>query len=317
MQTLGIDSSNYRSSAAVYFEDGTFCSYRKLLPVALGERGLRQSDAVFAHVKQLPQIVADALNKSDSNSLKAVGVSDRPRRLKDSYMPCFLVGVGLAETVASALNIPLYRFSHQEGHIAAALLSANATHLIGHEFIAFHVSGGTTEALLVRPAEIGFETEIIGKTLDLNLGQVIDRVGVMLGLSFPSGPELEKLAEETKPKQSIRPCIKGTDCALSGVENQCANMLDKGCSKKEIAAYTIHMGAEVLARMTEAVKEKYGSLPIVYSGGVMANSIIKRRLSKVADNVFFASLELSGDNAVGIAYLANLMLEKDKWNRSV
>ena len=253
---LGIDTSNYTTSAAIFDTDtNTLKQAKKLLPVKKGDCGIRQSDAVFHHTKQLPEIISslDFLGKR----IDAISVSSSPRECEGSYMPCFLAGVSVASSISAVNSIPLYTFSHQEGHIAAALLSANCLQLLDKPFMAFHISGGTTEALLVRPAEIGFETEIIGKTLDLNLGQVIDRVGVMLGLSFPSGPELEKLAGETKPKQSIRPCIKGTDCALSGVENQCANMLNKGCSKKEIAAYTIHMGAEVLARMTEAVKEKY------------------------------------------------------------
>lgn len=316
MSAFGIDSSNYRSSAAVYHPDSTYCSNRKLLPVALGEKGLRQSDAVFAHTKQLPEMVSRTLAKTDISALRAIGVSDRPRRLEDSYMPCFLVGVGLAETLSSALKLPLYRFSHQEGHIAAALLSADCLYLMREPFVAFHVSGGTTEALLVRPAARGFETEILAKTLDLNIGQVIDRAGVMLGLPFPSGEALEHLAAEGKPPKAIRPCLKGCDPALSGVENQCARFLQEGAKPADIAAFTLEYAAEVLVQMTVALRERHGELPFVYSGGVMANAMIKRRLSAFS-HTFFASPELSGDNAVGIALLADLALEKDSCNRSV
>lgn len=309
MFSLGIDSSNYRSSAAVIDENLNFLSNRKLLPVALGERGLRQSDAVFAHTKQLPAILKEVLSDIPSTHIKCIGVSDRPRRFKDSYMPCFLTGLGLAEVLSAALKVPIFKFSHQEGHIAAALLSANRLDLLSQKFIAFHVSGGTTEALLVSPAEIGFKTEIIAKTLDLHLGQVIDRVGVKLGLPFPSGEELEKLAMAGTVSKKIKPCIKGCDCALSGVENICKKMISAGESKEDIAAFTLMFAAETLCQMTVKIKEKYGDLPIVYSGGVMADNIIKNKL-KTVTNADFASVELSGDNAVGVALLAKISLEK-------
>ena len=309
MTAFGIDSSNYRSSAAFLDDNLNYKSNRKLLPVAQGERGLRQSDAVFAHTKQLPAIVSDLLSQINPADISCIGVSDRPRRLTDSYMPCFLTGVGLAEVLSRALEVPLFKFSHQEGHIAAALLSAGRLDLFNERFIAFHVSGGTTEALLVSPAEVGFKAEIIGKTLDLHLGQVIDRVGVKLGLPFPAGEELEKLALKGKVTKKIITCIKGFDCALSGVENICNKMLDDGEAFENIAAFTINFAAKTLCEMTLRIKEKYGELPIVFSGGVMANNIIKKSLAEVTE-ANFASLELSGDNAVGIALLAKRCLEK-------
>ena len=308
MITFGIDSSNYRSSAAVFLGDG-YISKRKLLPVPLGEKGLRQSDAVFAHTKQLPEIVNSVLSQVDVSDIKAIGVSNKPRRLEDSYMPCFLTGVGIAEVLSKALLVPLYKFSHQEGHIAAALYSADRMDLIDSSFIAFHVSGGTTEALLVSPADIGFKTEIIAKTLDLNLGQVIDRAGVMLGLSFPAGEELEKMAQKGVYKPALKPCIKGCDCALSGVENTCQKLLKLGESPENIAAFVLNFAAETLCQMTVNIKNKYGDLPIIYSGGVMADEIIKNKIKSVVE-ADFASTELSGDNAVGIALLTKLQMEK-------
>ena len=104
------------------------------------------------------------------------------------------MGISVARSLANAMDIPLYSFSHQDGHIAAALYSANQLNLINKDFLAFHISGGTSQALLVKPSENYFTTEKISDSLDLKAGQAIDRVGIMLGLSFPCGPELEKLA---------------------------------------------------------------------------------------------------------------------------
>lgn len=309
MLSFGIDSSNYRSSAAIINEDLKYTSNRKLLQVAQGERGLRQSDAVFLHTKQLPSIIKEVLENVNTSEISSIGVSDRPRRLEESYMPCFLTGLGYAEILSSALKVPLFKFSHQEGHIAAALLSSGRLDLLNREFIAFHVSGGTTEALLVSPADIGFKVEIIARTLDLHLGQVIDRVGVKLGLAFPCGEELEKLALSGKVTRKISPCIKGMDCALSGVENICDSLLKNGESAENVAAFANYYAAETLCEITLKIKEKYNNLPFVYSGGVMANNIIKNKLLEIAD-ADFASIELSGDNAVGIAFLAKLSLEK-------
>lgn len=309
MAAIGIDSSNYRSSAAYLDNEFHYVSNRKLLPVSSGERGLRQSDAVFAHTKQLPIIVKELIASVDVNKVKCVGVSSRPRRLEESYMPCFLTGVGLAEVLAATLNVPIFKFSHQEGHIAAALLSADRLDLLNKKFIAFHVSGGTTEVLLVSPAEIGFKVEIIAKTLDLHLGQVIDRVGVKLGLDFPCGEELEKLALKGKSPKKPKPCIKGLDCALSGIENIAEKMISSGESKENVASFAIEFASKTLCEMTIKIKEKFPDLPIVYSGGVMANNFIKSELKKIT-NANFASIELSGDNAVGIALLAKLCLEK-------
>ncbi len=304
---LGIDSSNYRSSVAFVKEDNTYLSHRRYLPVPEGKKGLRQSDAVFAHVKQLPTVLREVLQQVDPSSIRCIGVSDRPRRLPESYMPCFLVGYSLATTLSSVLRVPMFCFSHQEGHIAAALLSANALHLKEKPFVAFHVSGGTTEVLYVQPATVGFSVEIIGKTLDLNLGQVIDRSGALLGISFPFGPMLEEMAKQGSVTHPIRVCLKGMDCALSGMENKCQELLQKGEQKENIAAYILHSAAELLVQMTKKVRLKYGDIPILYTGGVMADDIIKDRL-KTEPNTYFALPELTGDNAVGTALLAHYAL---------
>lgn len=194
-EVLGIDTSNYTTSAALW-RDGTVKQKKKLLPVREGELGLRQSDAVFHHVRQLPEVLAALPLKG--TSLSAVGVSTRPRSREGSYMPCFLAGAGTAKAISMTAGVPLFEFSHQQGHIAAALYSAGRLDLLKGRFLAFHVSGGTTEAVLAEPDETEFfHVEIVARSLDLKGGQAVDRVGRMLGLSFPAGPEMERLARKT------------------------------------------------------------------------------------------------------------------------
>ena len=192
---LGIDTSNYTTSVALMYDDGELiANIKRPLPVKPGERGLRQSDAVFAHVKNIPSAMDEARAYLAGRAVSAVGVSARPRNLEGSYMPCFLSGVAVAEGISSTLGVPIYKFSHQCGHIMAALYSSGKEELMSGRFAAFHVSGGTTELLLVRPDERGFYAEKVGGTRDLNAGQIIDRIGVFLGMPFPAGPYVEQAA---------------------------------------------------------------------------------------------------------------------------
>ncbi len=307
---LGIDTSNYTSSAAVYdAEKNEIIQQKKLLPVKEGELGLRQSDAVFAHVKQLGGIVS-SLFDGNRYPIEGIGVSTRPRDIEGSYMPCFLVGDMVTKTVSSVLSVPRYEFSHQQGHIAAALFSAGRLDLINEKFIAFHLSGGTTEALLVTPDENRIiKCEKVADSADLKAGQAVDRVGVMLGLPFPAGKYLEELALSSTAKFKIKPTMKGAECCLSGIENKCRKMLDSGEKHEDIALFCLKSVEAALCGMTEALIAEYGKLPLIYAGGVMSNKIIRKTMEEKYGGIF-AKPEYSSDNAAGIAVLASIAAGK-------
>ena len=225
---LGIDTSNYTTSVALYdSENKTVRMEKRLLPVKEGSIGLKQSDAVFHHVKQLPELLHQLTDGQDIR-LDGVGVSVSPRRQEGSYMPCFLVGKLAAETAAITANAPIYEFSHQEGHVMAALYSAGQTALLEREFYAFHLSGGTTECLSVRYENQRFDITLLSRSLDLKAGQAVDRVGVMLGLPFPAGPMLDRLACGCDEKIKVKPCLKGLDCSLSVFDQLFAPILQAG-----------------------------------------------------------------------------------------
>ena len=304
---LGIDTSNYTTSSAVYFGvEKCPINIKKLLPVKDGDCGLRQSDAVFLHTKAIANIVEQAISECNTN-ISAIGVSVRPRDVKNSYMPCFTVGHSHARVISAALSVPLYTFSHQAGHIMAVIQDCNAFDLIENPFIAFHVSGGTTEALLVTPDKIDIiRAKIIGQTLDLNAGQAIDRVGNLLGLPFPSGMHIDSLSKNADIKlPPIKTCIKDTDCCLSGLVNICEKLIRDGNTKETVSRYCIEFIKNTIDKMTENILSQYGDLPIIYSGGVMSNSIISEYLSNKY-SALFASPMASSDNAVGIATLCYL-----------
>lgn len=300
---LGLDTSNYTTSSAIYSNDVVVQS-KKLLPVKEGEKGLRQSDAVFHHTVQMPEVI-NKLFDNQKFDIKAVGCSSKPCDTPNSYMPCFLVGKNTAFTVSKALGVPYYEFSHQSGHIAAAIYSTGRSDLLEKEFIAFHLSGGTTQAILVKPyKETVFKTQLVAESLDLKAGQAIDRVGLMLGLKFPCGAELEKLALQSDSKFNIKVQLKGNDCCLSGLENQCKKMLDN-YKKEDVALYCIEYIKKVLSEMTGNLQNVYGNIDFLYAGGVMSNSIIRNYISDKF-NGYFAKPEFSCDNASGIAYLTYL-----------
>ncbi len=300
---LGIDTSNYTTSAALYSsEDHRMIHTKKLLPVKSGECGLRQSDAVFHHVQQLPEMTEQILG-GFNGKISAIGVSSRPRDVEGSYMPCFTVGYSAAKILSSALNVPLYTFSHQSGHIAAALYSSGQSELMQSRFLAFHISGGTTEAVIVSPDENDiFSSELAAKTLDLNAGQLIDRVGVMMGLPFPCGAELEKLALNCTVKHKVKPTLKDCDCCLSGVQNICERAYQSGSSKEEVAGLCLEYVKKTIEKMYLRIIEKYGKMPVVFAGGVMSNTIIKAYFTEKY-NAYFAQPEFSADNAAGTAFL--------------
>ena len=300
MLTLGFDTSNYTTSVAAFDGvGGKNCS--RLLDVKPGELGLRQSDALFAHIKRLPELV-DALCASvNIGNVTAIGVSTRPRAVEGSYMPCFLAGVNAATAFAAARSIPLVYTTHQQGHAAAALFAARGADLFTQKVLLFHISGGTTDLLLCD--EVRTITQL-GTSTDLYAGQAVDRVGVKLGFAFPAGAEVSRLAaacpEEIRPKSSVR----GMQCSLSGLENQCNALLAAGKSPEYVCKYCLLCVADTVVKMTKAAQKEYPGLPVVCAGGVMSSDVIRQWVQKRLPQVYFVPGQYSSDNAIGVSILA-------------
>ncbi len=303
MTALGLDTSNYTTSAALYdAAQNLVVQRKKLLPVKEGEMGLRQSDALFHHVRQLPEIV-EQLREDCPVPIDCVGASDRPQQTEGSYMPCFLAGVGAARELAAVLRVPFYAFTHQQGHVTAALYGTGHLNWLQTRFLAFHVSGGTTDALLVEPdADELIRCRVVGCSRDLKAGQLIDRVGGSLGLRFPAGPALEQLALNASGTYAPRASMDGTDCHLSGVQNQCERMRLSGAPASEVALFCLKSVEAALTAMTERLLQEYGDLPLLYAGGVMSNSLLKETLTRRFGGAF-ADPMYSADNAAGVAVL--------------
>ena len=303
MVTLGIDTSNYATSiAAIDYETKEILLNEKhFLPVKQGECGLRQQDAVFSHIKNLIEILELVHNKFDLSCVQAVGVSVKPTNEENSYMPCFLVGKLVSQVVKAVKAIPVIHTTHQDGHLNSALFSLNNENLYKDKVIVFHVSGGTTDMILVENGQI---VETVGSSNDLFAGQAVDRLGVKLGFPFPAGvyvsQQAEKCNETIKPKVSV----KGLNCNLSGLQNQCEKLLDTGTEVEYVCKYCLSFIARTLIKMADNAREIYGNLPIVFVGGVMSSDTIKDIVKNTMKDVFFVDPVFSSDNAIGTAAVA-------------
>lgn len=298
---LGFDTSNYTTSIACF--DGQRGENRsRLLDVKPGDLGLRQSDAVFSHVKRLPEL-ADALFASfGASKIDAIGVSTRPRAVEGSYMPCFLAGVSAAETMAHALGVPCYRFSHQQGHIAAVLWSAGRMDLMEHRHLAWHLSGGTTELLLVEPEGKNVKAIQIGGTTDISAGQIMDRTGKLLSLDFPAGKALDSLSRTAQRKEHFRVKTNELTFSLSGLENKIRDYHMATDSNADTAYFAVASVCDAVVRITREALKRYPDAEVVFSGGVASNTLLRECCAEFSP--IFAPPAYSTDNAMGIAVLA-------------
>lgn len=304
MRVIGFDTSNYTTSIA-YFDGTQGLNCSELLPVKQGELGLRQSDAVFSHIKSLPELSSRLFSCSGTEPPAAVGVSTRPRAVEGSYMPCFMVGYSHAKLLAESCGVPLIEVSHQQGHVAACLWSAGRMDLMDVPHLAWHLSGGTTELLLVEPEGRNVRCTKIGGTTDISAGQLIDRTGVMLGLPFPCGKHLDALSAEASGNDVFRVKCSGLEFSLSGVQNK----VQQYClthNQAETAAYTLRCVCYAVRKASENALKQYPGYEIVFSGGVASNGMLRKALADLSP--VFAAPRYSTDNAMGVAVLAHRLL---------
>lgn len=298
---LGIDTSCYTTSVAAKCGDRMF-HFKKMLDVKAGECGLRQSEAVFQHMKNLP-VLFDELKANiritDFQDIR-VAVSAKPRSVEGSYMPVFLAGQSFAKVVADVLGAEYLETSHQDGHIMAAIYSCKKYDICEKPFLTYHLSGGTTELLLVKKADNRFECEIVGGTKDLPAGQFIDRIGVKLGMDFPCGRYLDYSAVNfggKKPK--VKTCVNNTFINFSGEETRYSRLIENGMEPTEAAFCVMKCIAESIRASVIAAKEKFGVKNVLMVGGVSSSKILRSEFSDMP-GVYFAESELSTDNAVGV-----------------
>lgn len=299
MTVLGFDTSNYTTSVAV-FDGEKGHNVSRLLDVEQGSLGLRQSDALFAHVKRLPELTDRLFSDIGRVKIDAIGVSTRPRPVEGSYMPCFLAGESQARVLGAALGVPVYAFAHQQMHVASSLFSSERMDLMEKPHLAWHLSGGTTELLRITPDGCSVYCEKIGGTTDISAGQLIDRTGKLLGLPFPSGKAVDALSQTAQGRETFRVKVKDMQFSLSGVQNK-VEQFHKG-DAAETAAYALRC---VIGAIVEASKQALKCYPdheIVFAGGVASNSLLREQCRSLP--AVFCPAQFATDNALGTAVLA-------------
>lgn len=306
MISVGFDTSNYTTSIA-YFSKSDFQNCSQLLPVKSGELGLRQSDAVFHHTQSLPELSGRLFSNVNASDIACVGVSTKPRMVEGSYMPCFSVGYSHARLLSETLHVPLIQCSHQQGHVAAALYSAGRPDLMDEPHLAWHLSGGTTELLLIEPDQYNVRCTKIGGTSDISAGQLIDRTGQLLGLPFPAGKHVDLISQEALNKDFYRVKCSNLTFSLSGIQNKVQQYFEKTCSSDETAAYALRCVCNAVEMVTQDAMKMYPGLSVVFSGGVASNSMLRSAVAHM--NPIFAQPEYSRDNALGVSIIAYRAME--------
>ena len=307
---LGLDTSNYTTSAA-WFDGEKGDNAGKLLEVPEGALGLRQSDALFQHVKRMPEIMEALKGTGMPKDLIGVGASTRPREVEGSYMPCFLAGESQARAMATALELPFFPCSHQQGHIAAAAWSAGRMDLLDKPHLVWHLSGGTTELLHVVPDGVMVKAECIGGTSDISAGQLIDRTGKRLGLAFPAGKAVDALSLQAEKKERFKVKVKDCTFSFSGIENKMNALADQGWAPADICWYVLASVIYGVEQATRQALEQYPGLPVLCAGGVASNQLLRQTMVKTSGAVF-AEPRFSTDNAMGVAILTWRQLHLNK-----
>ena len=298
---LGIDTSCYTTSVAAKCGE-RMIHIKKMLDVKEGDCGLRQSDALFQHIKNVPILfdeLREQINIKEYSQIR-VAVSAKPRSVEGSYMPVFLAGQSFGRTIADVLGAEYIETSHQDGHIMAAIYSCKKYDICQKPFLTYHLSGGTTELLLAEKKGNSFDCRIVGGTKDLPAGQFIDRVGVKLGMQFPCGKYLDYSAMNYQgTKHKVKTCVNNCYINFSGEETRYSRMAEKGESPDSIAYSVMKCIGESVRKSVEEARKAYGVENVLMVGGVSSSQMLRAQFSDMP-GVYFAAPELSTDNAVGV-----------------
>lgn len=307
---LGIDTSAYTTSVSLIDLKGNILyDFRKKLNVPKGSIGLRQQEAVFQHLGNIPEILCKL--DINFNKIDTISVSSKPRNVNNSYMPVFMVGKNYGQVLSKACNAKLIEYSHQEGHVSAALIDYYK--VIENPFLAIHISGGTTEFLLTKKVRKGFESKILGGTKDITFGQLIDRIGVFMEFPFPAGVKMEEYINE---KNNIikMPKISGNSYInLSGIENYLKDKyINKKYTNEEIISSLFDYIKNCIIHIIKEIKKDYCFNSIVITGGVSSNNYLRYNIEKQHSkdfNIIFPKIGYSTDNAIGNSFLPIM----DRW----
>jgi N6-L-threonylcarbamoyladenine synthase len=309
MIVLGIESSCDETGVAIYDTEAGLLSDKLYSQVAMHAEygGVVPELASRDHIRKLLPLVRESVAEAglSMKQLEGIAYTSGP-----GLIGALMVGASVGRTLAWGLGIPALAVHHMEGHLLAPMLEDNAPEF---PFVALLVSGGHT--LLVEVKGFG-EYVILGESLDDAVGEAFDKTAKMLGLSYPGGPELAKLAEQGKPSEIKfpRPMVNrpGLDFSFSGLKTAALHAWQKSSGTDEAKAdiaYAFHEAVvETLAIKCERALTQTGFDRLIIAGGVGAHKRVRERLNELKAEVFFPRQQFCTDNGAMIAYAGALRL---------
>ena len=319
---LAIESSCDDTAAAVIKGRQILsnCIANQEIHIAYG--GVVPELASRAHQSKIVPVVKQALRKAniDKKDLTAIAYTQGP-----GLLGSLLVGSAFAKSIALALDIPLIPINHMQGHLLVHFIDDERIQTPAFPCLGVTVSGGHTQLVLMHDQ---FKMEILGTTLDDAIGEAFDKCGKRMGLPYPSGPQIDKLAKEGNPHRFTFPIpnLPGYDVSYSGVKTAVINFLSNQEQKDPdfiklnrndlCASIQYTLVQIILTKIVKVVKEKKLS-HIIIGGGVAANSEIRTQLQNIALKegwiVSLPPFEYTTDNAAMIGIAAYYKIQKEEF----
>lgn len=319
---LGIESSCDDTAAALI-------QNRKILSNVIANQKIHQSYggvvpelASRAHQQNIVPVVNEALKQAgiDRNQLSAIAFTRGP-----GLMGSLLVGSSFAKSLSMALNVPLIEVNHMQGHILAHFIEDANENSPEFPFLCLTVSGGHTQIVKVSNY---FEMKVLGETIDDAAGEAFDKAGKILGLDYPAGPIIDKLAKEGNSEKFkfSKPKVEELNFSFSGLKTAILYFIQKETQKNpdfiqenlpDLCASIQKTIVDILMEKLSLAVKKTGISQVAIAGGVSANSEIRNRLKEMETEknwkVFIPKFEYTTDNAAMIAMAGQLKFEQSEF----
>ena len=310
MKTLGIETSCDETAIAVYDSEQGIIGESVFSQIKMHAEygGVVPELASRDHCVKIISVLKEAIKDVDLKSIDQVAYTSGP-----GLLGALLIGESFAQGISSALNIPLIPINHLEGHLMSPVMEFPE---ITTPYISLLVSGG--HSMVVDVKDRG-DYQILGQSQDDAVGEAFDKVGKLLGLPYPGGPHIEKLALKGNPKSYDfpRPMIHSDnlDLSFSGLKTSVLytvrdieNITDQ--IKADIAASFQQAVIDVLTKKIKKSVELSGRSNVIIAGGVAANKALREAVKELESvlniRVYYPSLKYCGDNAAMIAFVGSL-----------
>ena len=319
---LGIESSCDDTSAAIINGNKILSNIAANQTVHQEYGGVVPELASRAHQQNIIPVVEKSFTKANiqQKDISAIGFTRGP-----GLLGSLLVGTSFAKSLAMSLDVPLIEVNHLQAHILCHFIEDANPMPPKFPFLCLTVSGGHTMIVLVKDY---FDMEIIGKTIDDAAGEAFDKIGKIMGLDYPAGPIIDKLAKLGNPDAFTfgKPKLENYDYSFSGIKTSVLYFLQKQLKEnpnfiqenvENLCASVQKTIIDVLMKKLEKAAKDYDVKEVAIAGGVSANSglrnAMQKNVEKLGWNVYIPKFEYTTDNAAMIAMVAKLKFERGEF----